>query len=241
VLGTAATGYKVDVPKAQVVTSVAVSTAGSASGNGRNNYWPGDIVYGTGTPTSGQYKVTDTKAIAAVVVAGGSGGTNGACTVTGTTGTGTKFQATGTVTSGALTGALTVSVPGDYTTNPISPAVEPVTGCSLIGATVDVGMGALTLSVLVPDVFSSCPGAGGLTPTGGSGAGLVLTTTCSARNTLALNMSGGAIQTGSGTWSANGSVATSLTSLGPTGAHTTVQEWLTFTDSSGTIRYIPAF
>jgi hypothetical protein len=42
-------------------------------------------------------------------------------------------------------------------------------------------------------------------------------------------------------WSANGSIATSMTSLGPSGAHATVQEWLTVVDSSGTTRYIPAY
>lgn len=46
---------------------------------------------------------------------------------------------------------------------------------------------------------------------------------------------------GSGQWSANGSVATTLTALGPTGAHVTVQEWLTVQDVGGTIRYIPAY
>src|ERR1700753_3063408 len=42
------------------------------------------------------------------------------------------------------------------------------------------------------------------------------------------------------TTAANGSVATVLGSLGPTGSHTTVQEWLQFTDSSGVVRYVPA-
>lgn len=46
---------------------------------------------------------------------------------------------------------------------------------------------------------------------------------------------------GAGSWSANGAVATALSSVGPTGAHTTVQEWLTFKNASGTVRYIPAF
>lgn len=40
---------------------------------------------------------------------------------------------------------------------------------------------------------------------------------------------------------ANGSVATALSSVGPTGAHTTVQEWLVIKNSAGTIRYIPLF
>lgn len=77
-------------------------------------------------------------------------------------------------------------------------------------------------------------------PTTGSGA--VLNPSWSSNRTLlTLNGSGGKIQTGSGTWTANGSVATSLTSLGPVGSHTTVQEWLTFNDAAGTVRYIPAF
>lgn len=42
-------------------------------------------------------------------------------------------------------------------------------------------------------------------------------------------------------FSANGSVATSITSVGPTGANTTVQEWLTIKNASGTTRYIPCF
>lgn len=40
---------------------------------------------------------------------------------------------------------------------------------------------------------------------------------------------------------ANGSVATTMTSLGPAGSHTTIQEWLAVKDSAGTIRYIPAY
>lgn len=40
---------------------------------------------------------------------------------------------------------------------------------------------------------------------------------------------------------ANNTVATVLGSLGPTGAHTTVQEWLRFKNSAGTVRYVPCF
>lgn len=46
---------------------------------------------------------------------------------------------------------------------------------------------------------------------------------------------------GSSMFIANGSVATSLGSVGPVGSHTTVQEWLSFADSSGTQRYVPCF
>jgi hypothetical protein len=41
--------------------------------------------------------------------------------------------------------------------------------------------------------------------------------------------------------SANAAVATALTSVGPTGSHTTVQEWLQVKNPSGTVRYIPMF
>lgn len=52
----------------------------------------------------------------------------------------------------------------------------------------------------------------------------------------------GVVQFGNASsFSANASVATVLGSLGPTGSHTTVQEWLTVQDSAGTVRYIPAF
>ncbi|TAL08069.1 MAG: hypothetical protein EPO02_13840 [Nitrospirae bacterium] len=40
---------------------------------------------------------------------------------------------------------------------------------------------------------------------------------------------------------ANGSTATALSSVGPTGSHTTVQEWFAIKNASGTVRYIPCF
>lgn len=44
-----------------------------------------------------------------------------------------------------------------------------------------------------------------------------------------------------GSVTANGAVGTTMTSLGPTGSHTTVQEWLTIKNPSGTVRYIPLY
>lgn len=44
-----------------------------------------------------------------------------------------------------------------------------------------------------------------------------------------------------GSFAANGSVATALSSVGPTGASTTVQEWLAVKNAAGTTRYIPCF
>jgi hypothetical protein len=45
----------------------------------------------------------------------------------------------------------------------------------------------------------------------------------------------------SGAFTANGSTATAMSSVGPTGSHTTIQKWLTITDSGGTVGYIPVF
>lgn len=47
--------------------------------------------------------------------------------------------------------------------------------------------------------------------------------------------------TGSTTFAANGSVATTLTSVGPTGASTTVRKWLTVYDAAGNPFYLPCF
>lgn len=76
----------------------------------------------------------------------------------------------------------------------------------------------------------------------GTGTGLTLNLTWDAsRTTLSLQPSGGPLRGGSGMFAANGSVATTMTSLGPAGSHTTVQEWFKITDASGTVRYIPAY
>lgn len=42
-------------------------------------------------------------------------------------------------------------------------------------------------------------------------------------------------------WAANGSTATGLTSVGPTGSHTTVQRWLIVVDYNGNKLFLPAF
>jgi hypothetical protein len=49
------------------------------------------------------------------------------------------------------------------------------------------------------------------------------------------------LQLGASNQIANGSVATVLGSLGPTGSHTTVQEWMQVKDAAGTVRFIPMF
>ena len=39
----------------------------------------------------------------------------------------------------------------------------------------------------------------------------------------------------------NGAVATAMSSVGPTGSHTTIQEWLVVIDNTGKIIYLPGF
>jgi hypothetical protein len=51
----------------------------------------------------------------------------------------------------------------------------------------------------------------------------------------------GILKGAAGTFTANGTTGTTMTSLGPAGAHATVQEWFTVTDAAGTVRYIPAY
>lgn len=51
----------------------------------------------------------------------------------------------------------------------------------------------------------------------------------------------GFVQLATPSFTANGAVVTTLTGVGPTGANTTVQQWLTIKNASGTTRYIPCF
>lgn len=82
-----------------------------------------------------------------------------------------------------------------------------------------------------------------------------LLTTAVAANVVTLTASGtdtnidiklvpagtGTVAFGASVFTANGSVATAMSSLGPTGSHTTIQKWLTIKDSSGTVLYVPCF
>ncbi|TAL08057.1 MAG: hypothetical protein EPO02_13780 [Nitrospirae bacterium] len=159
-------------------TSGVSSAVPSAAGTG---YVPADTITiaGGDYTTPAVLTVTDTKVITATVVAGGTGGTPGAVTITGTTGTGTKFQATGTITAGGiLSGALTVSVAGDYTVNPTDITAEPVTGGSLSGCTVALTMGVLTVSVTTAGNYTTLPTSpASQLSTSGSGTGATFTLT----------------------------------------------------------------
>jgi hypothetical protein len=175
--GTASQQTILEVLTTKVVTAPAIAAAGTGVA-------PGDVIAGAGTGvvTDPTFTVTDTQAVSATVVNGGTGGTPGAVTLTGTTGTGTKFQATGTINgSGVLTGALVVSVAGDYTVNPTAIAAEPVTNnASATGIVVAVVMGAKTVSLTSGGVFSANnTTAGGITQgsTSGTGTGTTFTLT----------------------------------------------------------------
>ena len=112
----------------------------------------------------------------------------------------------------------------------------------------------------LPHCFGgSCPstitlygGSGSLAGTGAAvsatwvqgatiGIGTGTATAVNIGNSSSTTTIAGILKGAAGTFTANGSVGTTVTSLGPTGSHTTIQEWLTVTDASGTVRYIPAY
>lgn len=77
---------------------------------------------------------------------------------------------------------------------------------------------------------------------GGSGLGATFNITWATPTQIQLGTTTESLKLGgSAMYSANASVATALTSIGPVGSHTTVQTWLTIVDSGGTTRYIPCF
>lgn len=84
-------------------------------------------------------------------------------------------------------------------------------------------------------------GAGGdivlkTAPAGGSG------TSQNALAEVLRVLSAGNIKfTNAANFTANATTATTLGSVGPAGANTTVQEWLTFKNAAGTTRYVPCF
>lgn len=91
-----------------------------------------------------------------------------------------------------------------------------------------------SLTITQPTQIGSNGGANGSLTIAGSSSGSVVLSTPTT--------SSGLLQFASaGSFSANGAVATALTSVGPTGSHTTVQTWLTIVDNGGVTRYIPCF
>lgn len=169
--------------------------------------------------------------------------------------TGYSYIAMHPVTSGGASGAPGLVVWGDNGSGP---------GASFFPTDFHSGSNPANNTLLVhgPIIDSNTTVTGGATTTEATGQTGVISASATngmeyvangsgddhtmydhAGNTVfAVPHSGGGImQYGAGSFTANGSVATALSSIGPTGAHTTVQEWLTIQDAGGTTRYIPAF
>ncbi len=184
-----------------------------------------DVAGGTLFPGGSKARVTAThiKVITAVVLAGGTGGTPGAVTITGVNGTGTKFQATGVISAGGvLQGPLTVTVPGDYTAGPTI-AGEAVTGGSLSGATVTLVMGGLTFSLTTAGSYVTPPAnPAALTDVVGTSTGVTATVLYGLNTIEVTNSGAGYAVAGAPTFAAvsadgNGSGASVLGTVGGNG------------------------
>ncbi len=158
-------------------------TMANPSGAGTaGSYVPGETVaiQGGTAATAAAAKLLTTHVRKATQVANGTGGTNGACTLSGTTGSGVKFSAAATIASGAISAIGSITVSGHYITSPAAITAEPVTSnCGLTGATVSLAMDPDALSVSSGGAYSAAPsnpsatGAG--SASGASGATLNLT------------------------------------------------------------------
>lgn len=116
--------------------------------------------------------VSTTQVVSAIIAAAGSGGTDGVATVTGTTGTGTFFQASVTIASGSISSVDSITIPGSYTVNPTITTAEPVTGGGLTGATLDLQIGVLDISITSSGSFSANPLGEAFTQGSTSGTGI---------------------------------------------------------------------
>lgn len=134
--------------------------------------------------------------------------------------------------AGGVTGALggvggAIAIAGGAGTGTSTGGAVSIAGGAITGLGASGNGGALTLS---GGVGGGAGVGGALVLSGGSGGTVGMVT-----------ITGSAIRVGSAQTTANGSVATALSSVGPSGSHTTVQEWLVVQNSSGTARYIPLF
>lgn len=153
-----------------------------------------------------------------------------------TTNAATTFDVIGsTVTAVAIASGGNNYYPNDL--------VQTADGTIIKITTTSATPGAATAISLVVPGYSTSPPSNPVSTLNGSGSGLTINLTWTAQTTMQIGAASGLlIKFGStGAWSANGSIATALSSVGPTGSHTTVQEWFTVTNASGVVRYIPAF
>lgn len=110
------------------------------------------------------------------------------------------------------------------------------TGGSLFGATNrQFLIGAVAGAVDYLQIFGSTTGNPGLPSINAGGSDANIDIQLVPKGSGQLRLAGGS------QFSANGSVATVLGSLGPVGSHTTVQKWLVVRDAAGNLLYIPAF
>lgn len=144
----AGVNFTADALKVALFTSSLVLSQDFLGGSGDCRYADmsaNEVANGNGYATGGVAVTGATiynYVASATVAAAGTGGTNGAQTVTGTTGTGTKFQAGVTVTAAAISAVNSISTPGAYTALPTAPGAEPVTGGGLTGAQLNLTMGS---------------------------------------------------------------------------------------------------
>jgi len=89
----------------------------------------------------------------------GSGGTPGSATISGTTGTGRVATFTGTINAAGQLTAIVPVDPGAYSVGPTLPQAEPVTGGSLVGATVILTMSAFDGFTLPSYTVATLPAA----------------------------------------------------------------------------------
>jgi hypothetical protein len=216
---TASGSSTTQLPPAKLTRGIDLSLVDFADQSGYSLFLPGFSVSGVGTISLGSAQLSYSSN-GLTVDAVGYAASGNATVVSGGNGV-----AGGSSANYFVGDVIYDSFGGQHRVTSVSSTTGKVTGIS---------------TLVQPFTTGSLP-ASTQSTTGGSGNGLTIGLTWSASTTMKLNPSGGAIQPGSGAWTANGSVATALSSVGPTGSHTTVQEWFTVTNASGTIRYIPAF
>lgn len=165
-------GTFTDPTQLSVASTTLLSVQPNAAGIG---YAPADTVnLGGGVQSvAAQIRVVTTTVVALpTIVNAGTGGTPGPAAVTGTTGSGTKFQANVTIDgTGVIISVDSLTVAGSYTTNPTSPAAEPITGGSLAGAELGLLLGIQSIAIVAGGTFTTNAGGGAFTQASTSGAG----------------------------------------------------------------------
>jgi hypothetical protein len=161
---------------------------------------------------------------------------NGGHTAFGATQAGNSYNPSYLISIDGSAGSRTVGMERNQVSNTAGALLTVNAGGATAGATNKTGGnlvlagGVSTGSGTSDVVLQASPGTAGST----------------SDNTLieilrALGASGNVKFSNAGSFSANGSVATALGSVGPAGSHTTVQKWLTIVDNGGANLYIPAF